>query len=178
MLKLANLKQLGKILIIGNTGSGKTYLADKIAQATGFTVLHLDYIFWESKNFKKYREDEEVIPLIDKFTRDHANWVIEGIYDQYAEHLLPLTKYLMFLDMPWETCRDSIQSRTADFNLVDSEQVNDDGKDELVGYAKDYYGDRSWDTRASHLKLCNKFGGEELILTNRNEVNRFLGHLI
>ncbi len=35
-----------KILVIGNSGSGKTTFAKELAEKTGLPLVHLDKIFW------------------------------------------------------------------------------------------------------------------------------------
>lgn len=42
-----------KIVIIGNSGSGKTWLAKNLASLITVPLIHLDDIFWDSNGFEK-----------------------------------------------------------------------------------------------------------------------------
>lgn len=48
-----------KIVIIGNSGSGKTWLAKKLATNTT-EIIHLDDLFWLPGGFDRKRSKEEV----------------------------------------------------------------------------------------------------------------------
>jgi adenylate kinase family enzyme len=52
------------MIIVGNSGSGKTWLAKKLAKVEGCQVIHLDNIFWEPGGFDRKRSPEEVAKMI------------------------------------------------------------------------------------------------------------------
>lgn len=47
-----------KVVIIGNSGSGKTWLARKLAGNASVPLIHLDEIFWEPGGFDKKSRDD------------------------------------------------------------------------------------------------------------------------
>ena len=53
-----------RTVIIGNSGSGKTYLANALSNCATIPVIHLDQIFWEPGGFDIRRSPEEVAQLI------------------------------------------------------------------------------------------------------------------
>lgn len=42
-----------RTVIIGNSGSGKTFLARALAAGSGIPVIHLDEIFWQPGGFNR-----------------------------------------------------------------------------------------------------------------------------
>ena len=53
-----------KTIIIGNSGSGKTWLAKRLSTIFTAPVVHLDDIFWEPGGFDKKRSPKEIELLI------------------------------------------------------------------------------------------------------------------
>ena len=47
-----------KVVIIGNSGSGKTWLARQLAGNASVPLIHLDEIFWEPGGFDKKSRDD------------------------------------------------------------------------------------------------------------------------
>ena len=94
-----------KTVIIGNSGSGKTWLAKKFA-ATGAPVIHLDNLFWLPGGFDKKRSKNEVDQLIDQ-SKKHDRWIVEGVFGELAEQYFDEADILIWLDIPWGLCRSA-----------------------------------------------------------------------
>ena len=73
-----------RIHIIGGPGSGKSYIAAKLAESLGVLAFDLDDLFWES-SARSYgvRADapERNRQLAEIVSRD--GWIIEGVYYQW-----------------------------------------------------------------------------------------------
>ena len=68
-----------KIRIVGGPGSGKSYLAKKLAAKYSVPLLDLDEIKWASKDsYTVNRPPEEKISLFREFFDNNESWVIEG----------------------------------------------------------------------------------------------------
>ena len=76
-----------KILIIGNSGRGKTWLAKKIAPQES-TIIHLDTIFWKPCGFDEKRERAEIEQLVAQSLRN-KHWVAEGVFGDLANRYVP-----------------------------------------------------------------------------------------
>ena len=72
-----------KVVIIGTSGSGKTWLATRLAACDSATVIHLDHLFWEPGGFDKKRSSDEVTSLIEK-SKNAPSWVVEGVFGEYG----------------------------------------------------------------------------------------------
>jgi adenylate kinase family enzyme len=77
-----------KAIIIGNAGSGKTWLAKRLAEGIDTPTVHLDEFFWELGWFDVKRAQEEVDRLIEESKRTAA-WVVEGVFGELAEGTSP-----------------------------------------------------------------------------------------
>lgn len=62
------------MVIIGNSGSGKTWLAERLRTILLAPVIHLDDLFWEPGGFDKKRRDEEIELLIEQ-SKSGDSWI-------------------------------------------------------------------------------------------------------
>ena len=71
-----------KIILVGNSGSGKSWLAKQIADTTGYPLYHLDVEFWQPGWVMTPREEK--IERQRKMVSGD-NWIIDGNYDSTME---------------------------------------------------------------------------------------------
>jgi adenylate kinase family enzyme len=85
-----------RIVILGSSGSGKSYLSKEIAKITGLPLIHLDFIFflpgW------KATPDDEWIEKLHRLAADEK-WIIEGVSKDKAEILFKTADLIIFLDV-------------------------------------------------------------------------------
>jgi len=67
-----------RIVVLGNGGSGKTWLATRLADATGYPLLHLDRGMWQPGWIM--RTSDEVAAWTRAITIGDR-WIIEGDHD-------------------------------------------------------------------------------------------------
>ncbi len=99
-----------KTVIIGNSGSGKTWLAERLARGRDTPVIHLDNIFWQPGGFDLKRPTQEVASLIDSHLQERE-WVVEGVFGNLAQPFLDVAQELVWLDLPWAVCEDRLRAR-------------------------------------------------------------------
>ncbi len=66
-----------RILIFGNSGSGKSVLAKRLAEADILPHLDLDSIVWEPNLIAIARKPEQVSADLQKYIATHPSWIIE-----------------------------------------------------------------------------------------------------
>ena len=93
-----------RVLVFGNSGSGKTTYARTLAQRHVLVHLDLDSIVWEPRQIAVQRPPDTVIGLLRDFRAGYAAWVIEGCYGELVEAAALDCTELLFLNPGLETC--------------------------------------------------------------------------
>ena len=73
-----------RTVIVGNSGSGKSWLAKRLGERTFAQVIHLDEIFWLPGGFNEKRSSSEVQNLVDSRKVD-PDWIVEGVFCRFGE---------------------------------------------------------------------------------------------
>jgi adenylate kinase family enzyme len=156
-----------RTVIIGNSGSGKSTFADSLAALTHVPVIDLDSLHWEDDGYRIKREEE----VAKRLVRDAAaapRWIIEGVYGWLAEIALPRASALVWLDLPWSMCRESL--------ILRSQQRG--GKEvgfaDLLRWAEAYWERQTPSSFTGHSRLFENFVGTKWKLRNREEVHELL----
>lgn len=90
-----------KIHIIGGSGSGKTYLAQKMSKESGIPHFDLDDIQWDNgtEHYGKKRDTHERDALLaDILKRD--DWIIEGVYYAWCKQCFADADQIYLLNVP------------------------------------------------------------------------------
>lgn len=97
-----------RVLVIGNTGAGKTTFAKELAEKTGLPLIHLDKIFW-CGNWTHLSQTEFDMALQVELEKE--KWIIDGNYDRTLEHRMKFAETVFFFDIPTVTCLWGITKR-------------------------------------------------------------------
>lgn len=93
-----------KLVIFGNSGSGKSTYAKACASKFGLVHLDLDAIVWESGKIAVQRAAADVAADLSTFIAAHSAWVIEGCYGELVEAAAVHCTELIFLNPGEEAC--------------------------------------------------------------------------
>ena len=86
-----------RVVVFGTTGSGKSWLAERLAARTGLRVVELDGLYWGRDwqpaplDLFRYRVECEI--------RDES-WIVVGIYGQVRDLTWSAADTLVWLDLP------------------------------------------------------------------------------
>ena len=86
-----------KIFIIGNSGSGTSYLAKKLSNKYNIPHFDLDDIFWEKKFTVKRIEDDNK-KLLSDIIQNNKSWIIEGIFTSFVSKAILNSDKIIWLD--------------------------------------------------------------------------------
>lgn len=91
-----------KIHIIGGSGTGKSYIANKISEKYNIPHTDLDDIFWDnsSDSYGTKAPLDERLKKLNKILDENDNWVIEGVYYEWLKDSFNAADLIFVLDIP------------------------------------------------------------------------------
>ena len=162
-----------RTVIIGNSGSGKTWLAIRIGERVSTQVTHLDDIFWLPGGFNEKRSPSEVQNLVNARKAD-SDWIVEGIYGELANQFLSFATTLVWLDLPWQVCKQRLEARGSESKAHMGREQSKQGVRELIQWAEAYYSRPGSCCHAAHLGLFESFTGQRFRFSSEIQVLEYL----
>ena len=162
-----------RMIIIGNIGSGKSWLATKLADSKGCPVVRLDHIFWEPGGFDEKRSPEIMNKMIEE-SKNGESWIAEGVFGELAEKFVDRAQCLIWLDMDWQTCRARLLKRGSESKKYMSRAESEEGLQKLVEWASQYYERTNARSYEGHKKLMMTFPGRRVHLKSESDVSRLI----
>src|SRR5688572_2923180 len=96
--------RLMRVLIFGNSGSGKSTYARALADRQGIAHLDLDSVVWEPNQIAVLRPPAAIHQSLAQFLARHEQWVIEGCYGELIQAAAPQCTQLVFLNPGLDAC--------------------------------------------------------------------------
>lgn len=165
-----------RILIIGNSGSGKSWLAARLAEELTIREVNLDTIVWQPGGFNQKRPQHEIDHAIQTLAQE-PSWVVEGVFGALAEQLLDTADTLLFLDLDWSVCQDSLLSRGSQSAKQRDAVAAKKNFQQLLVWASEYDHRASKSSRQFHRELFDRFPNDKHRFTTRAAVNSYLTQL-
>jgi len=160
-------------VIIGNSGSGKTWLAHAMSGIVAAPVVHLDDIFWEPGGFNRRRNTDEVNVLIAR-AKEQDHWIVEGVFGELAQQFLSDANQLIWLDLEWLICRDRLLRRGSESKKHLDREQSQEGLCRLVEWAGNYRGRFDMCSFQAHKAMFDAFDGPCIRLRSECEVADFV----
>jgi adenylate kinase family enzyme/GNAT superfamily N-acetyltransferase len=154
-------------LIIGNSGTGKSTLAEKIASHIGGSAIDLDMFHWEPTSGYGKKRDEAVARQMVLEAAAERRWVIEGVYGWLAEVAISRATALIWLDMPWSVCEAGLRGRGKRRGGTDADM------EALLHWAGAYWKRDTSSSFKGHMVLFEKFTGPKYRLRGRADIDQF-----
>jgi adenylate kinase family enzyme len=166
-------EMLARTVIIGNSGSGKSHLAESLSMIYSAPVVHLDQLFWMPGGFNEQRPKDEIRNTVELKRKEDA-WIVEGVFGELAELFLPQAQSLIFLDMDWTVCDAGLLVRGSESSKQLEAAKAEENFKKLLLWAEQYWARTNSCSRSGHLQLFSNFVGQKFKLTRRAEVADFL----
>ncbi len=151
-----------RILIFGNSGSGKSSLAQVLAQKHDLVHLDLDTIVWEPEKVAVQRADGAIAASLNAFWDGHDRWVIEGCYGELIEAAAAHCGQLIFLNPGLDACLTHNARRPWEPHKYASREAQDAMLENLQTWVAGYYTrDDAWSYRC-HRRIFDAHNGRKL----------------
>ncbi len=165
-----------RIVIIGNSGSGKSHLARQLSELFGSDVIHLDKLFWEPGGFGKKRPPEVVREEVGQLSHKEI-WIIEGVFGDLAATALQNATTLIFLNKGWSECEAALKDRGSESSKQLDPVQAEKNFQELLTWAKTYYERENSRSLRGHSRLFQEFQKKKFEFQNRRETTAWMGRL-
>lgn len=146
-----------RILIFGNSGSGKSTMARRLSSELGVPHLDLDQLAWTSPAVRKPLSDSA--QEIHAFTAANPAWVAEGCYGDLLEHILPQATEVRFLNPGTEACVGNCLVRPWEPDKYPSKAEQDARLAFLIDWVREYELRTDEYSLARHRALFERFPG-------------------
>lgn len=160
-------EQPSRILIIGNGGAGKSWLAQRLSSRFAIPCMEQDALYFIGEGYTTTRSKEETIALALK-QAEQPGWISEGVYGWLASALLPRVTHLIWLTHEDQACVANVMQRGKRGG------ASQQSFDELIAWVKSYRSRGGSSSFASHRQLFDAFMGQKYELGNREQVSLFL----
>lgn len=154
-----------RVLIMGNSGSGKSYRAQALAAQHGLAHLDLDTIVWEPGLIAVPRAPEQVRAELLAFVEGNESWIAEGCYGDLVEAALPFCSELVFMNPGLEVCLENNRRRPWEPHKYASMEAQQSKLAFLLEWVAGYYTRDDAMSYARHRQIVDGFSG------NKTEVN-------
>ena len=150
-----------KLVVIGNSGSGKSTFARRMADEHGLTYLELDMIVWEPGKIGVERPAAAARAELAAFVAAHERWVVEGCDGDLAEAALPACTELVFMNPGAAACLANNRRRPWEPHKYAAADDQERMLPNLLAWVESYYTRTDVRSYAYHRRLFDAFSGNK-----------------
>ncbi len=167
---------INKIVIFGNSASGKSSYARYLSQTKNLAHLDLDSVAWQpmvsTDATPQRRLISESMRDIQSFLVSNSNWVIEGCYGDLVEAVSEYANQLIFLNLSSEQCIVNAKRRPWEPHKYASKEEQDANLEMLLNWISDY--DQRSDTcsKQEHLRIFGAFSNDKKMLVEMPSLDK------
>jgi len=161
-----------RIVIFGNSGSGKSSLAKALARKHEAEHLDLDVIAWEPERPGVRADFEESRRALLRFIEAHDAWVIEGCYSTLLEVAAQHCTEMIFLNPGVEACVANCEARPWEPHKYPSREAQDANLRMLVAWVREYATREDEFSLREHRKLFDAHEGMKVEYASNEDAAR------
>ena len=154
-----------RIIIVGNSGSGKSTYAKQLATRHGLVHVDLDPYAWRPTDPPTRRSVEASMAEL-RAALPEEGWVVEGCYADILRGLAQDAQLLVFLNPGVEACVRHCSARPFEAHKYDSPEAQDANLAMLIEWVRGYATREGPMSLAGHRALFDAFEGEKQELTD------------
>jgi len=156
---------LRKVLIFGNSASGKSTLAKQLATSEQLAHLDLDTLAWQPTNPPTRALLADSGQAIEAFVHQHDSWVIEGCYSDLLAIVEAKASEVIFMNLSVEDCIINANNRPWEPHKYASKAEQDVNLAMLIEWISRYELRDDTFSKAAHLAFYQNYSGEKKMLT-------------
>lgn len=164
---------MNKIIIVGNSGSGKTWLGERTARLLGIRHIALDIIFWEAGGYNRKRDAQEIQADL-KEIKNSSTWLVEGVFGHLLDMLMDFTDTLIYMDLPWEECKKNLLSRGSESSRQLDPKKAEKNFHALLEWAEAYETRDGKASKMYHDTFFASFSGDKYRICSRDDAEQLL----
>lgn len=165
-----------KIAVIGASGAGKTYFAEKLSGLTHTPCYALDDLFWDNdaEGYNKKRDPEERNAML-RTILEREDWIVEGVQYSWVTEAFRTADRIFLLDMPPLLCRLRIIRRFFTRKTCGNGRANESLRSllSLLKWTRKFYRKNLPEIRA----ILGRYPEKVCILSSRREENEALSRI-
>jgi adenylate kinase family enzyme len=150
-----------RLLIMGNSGSGKSSYAAKLASEVDLAYLELDSIVWEPHKIAVARSFDCARADLFAFMGSNGRWVIEGCDGDLIDAALPACSELVFMNPGLAVCLENNRRRPWEPHKYDSPEDQDRMLANLLAWVEGYYTRTDPRSYVFHRRLFDGYSGHK-----------------
>lgn len=162
---------LQRVLIMGNSGSGKSWLAARLSAFNKLPVTDLDTLNWQQGGYGRARAKADVLNDVLAIA-ESERWIIEGVYGWIAEKVAAYASHVIWLTPEPAECVENITAR----GIRNSGSV--EAFKALLEWASLYEKRTGMSSYQGHLSVFSQVShSRQIRLSSRNDIDQFLTRL-
>lgn len=163
-----------KILIIGNTGAGKTTFALKLSEKLNLPLVHLDRLFWCGS--WEHRSKEEFDALLGT-ELEKPRWIIDGNFNRTLPKRLEFCDTVFFFDFSPFACLWGVTKRVLQNYGKSRHDMGGDCPERFDKHKIELYKNilkYNKNNRARYYEMLKNSNAEVIVFKKRKDVKRYL----
>ncbi|MCJ8296135.1 MAG: shikimate kinase [Colwellia sp.] len=158
-----------KVLIFGNSASGKSTLAKRLAKTEKLAHLDLDLLAWQATTPPTRKPLVESMLAIELFIQQHESWVIEGCYSDLLTIAQLASTEILFMNLCIDDCIVNAENRPWEPHKYDSKAAQDANLAMLIEWISQYELRDDTFSKSAHLDFYQNYAGMKKMLTSNVE---------
>jgi adenylate kinase family enzyme len=155
-----------RIVIVGNSGSGKSTMASALARTEALQHLDLDTLAWDGERPTQRRALAASSAELHAFIGARQRWVIEGCYSDLAELAVMCCTRLVFLNPGIEACIQNCRSRPWEPHKYPTLAAQNQNLAMLIAWIQQYEQRDDEFGLQRHRRLFAEFQGDKIEITS------------
>ncbi len=161
-----------KIVIFGNSGSGKSTYARELENEGGLGYLDLDTLAWQTDAPTSRRPIADSLQDLESFMAENDTWVIEGCYSSLLGVAISQCSQLLFLNPGADQCAENCRARPWEPHKYASPEEQDKNLAMLIDWVRSYESRADEFSLQAHRQLYDTFDGAKIEYdSNTRDVN-------